>query len=201
MFSLNLINFNFNSLWFGKLNYRLKISNMADLGSLIWLVADICAHVGTSLAIFALVAAQSSVRTKHSSNRVNMERIHPITCSICGTGRYCVPPCYKCEMHGLMCSGCSSILEGCPLCIAKPVEDDKAEANFDWHIALVCVDSPECGIAMPGFWYDEHYDECSLNQTNNVTSTAALVHIPPTPGQIRLWRDHAKSKDSRVNKL
>ena len=108
---------------------------------------------------------------------------YPSRCTICNIGRYIVPPCYKCVVHGLMCTGCSSNPAGCPICKRQPVREKEADKLLNIHIALPCVNEPDCNLAFPSFWYDEHLIECSLKQTNEVLPIAPVIYIPLEPNQ------------------
>ena len=108
---------------------------------------------------------------------------HPSRCTICNTGRYIVPPCYKCVVHGLMCSGCSSIPAGCPICRRPPEREEEADKLLNIRVALPCVNDPDCNLAFPAIWYDEHWKECSYNQTNEVLPIAPILYLPLEPNQ------------------
>ena len=123
---------------------------------------------------------------------------HPSRCTICNSGRYIVPPCYKCDVHGPMCTGCRNIKGGCPFCRRAPTRDFEADKLLNTHIALVCVNEPDCDLAFPSFWYDEHYRQCPLNQNNDLSCTCLPVYVPlernqnpalEKPRRIRYERD------------
>ena len=94
------------------------------------------------------------------------------------TGRYIVPPCYKCDKHGPMCTGCRSTKGGCLICRGTPTRDKKADMLLDTHIALVCVNEPDCDLAFPSFWYVEHWLECPLNQNDDDIPIAPVIYVP-----------------------
>ena len=83
---------------------------------------------------------------------------HPITCTLCNIGRYIVPPYHRCEVHGLFCTGCSSVNGKCPLCRRLLTIDNHHQ--FKLNVQLPCVKSPECKNFSWPHNYDDHYTNC-----------------------------------------